>query len=400
MLNVVSLQKAIEIMNDCFPCGCFPGETVSVESISGRTAAEDIFSAEDIPSFSRSVMDGYAVKAADTFGASASMPSMLDVDGEILMGQTADKKLESGKCVKISTGGMLPDGADAVIPVEYTDEEAGNICLLYKSVSPLENVNARGDDVKQGQLVIEKGKLLSFTDVGVLAAMGRQNVRVAGKPVVGILSTGDELTEIWETPLPGQVRDVNSALLSAVCEKFGCGVKRYGIIRDEREAVTQAVRKAAEECDFVILSGGSSAGEKDMTASVIGELGRVLVHGISMKPGKPTIIGEIGGKAVFGLPGHPAACFFVAETVVKPFIERITGASAEKSFYECELYENISSNHGREEFICVRTENGVAYPLYGKSGVISLLSKCGGYIRIERDCEGLCRGERVRVFNF
>ncbi|MCQ2463654.1 MAG: molybdopterin molybdotransferase MoeA, partial [Clostridia bacterium] len=373
MLKVVTLEQAKDIICSRFPGEIISCETVDISQIPGRIAAEDIVSAEDVPAFSRSVMDGYAVKACDTYGASASMPSMLDIDGEILMGQTAEKKLEGGHCFRISTGGMLPGGADAVIPVEYTDEETGNMCLLYKSVSPLENVTSRGDDVKIGQCVIPRGKLLSFKDVGVLAAMGAEHIKVIRRPVAGIISTGDELTEISEKPRIGQIRDVNSHLLSAVCEKYGCEAKRYGIIRDDRSTLTQTIKKAVDECDFILISGGSSAGEKDMTASVISELGEVYIHGIAMKPGKPTIIGKINGKGIFGLPGHPAAAFFVAETAVKPFIDRITGARTVKSFYECELSENISSNHGREESTCVRTENGVASPPSGKPRITSPL---------------------------
>ncbi len=400
MLNVVSVENAKKIIREqfgSFECGC---EAVELYNAFGRTAACDILSKEDIPSFSRSTMDGYAVKAADTFGASDSIPAILTVRGEILMGENADFRIESGECVKISTGGMLPEGADSVVPVETAEEEIGGVCLCYKAVSPLENVTSRGDDVRAGQTVIKKGTVLNFTHIGVLAAMGADKVKVIKKPVVGIISTGDELTATSAQAQCGKVRDVNTFLLSAMCEKYGCASKPYGIIRDRREDILSAVKKACDECDAVLISGGSSAGLRDMTASVIGEIGSVLAHGIAMKPGKPTIIGKAGSKAIFGLPGHPAACCFVTEIIVREFFDICLKSDRIKRSIKCILSENISSNHGREEYLCVKIASGTAYPVYAKSGVISLLCDCDGYIQIGRDCEGLKKGEEVSVFSF
>lgn len=399
MLNVISVENAIKLINEEFSdirCEC---EAVKLYRTLGRVTAEDVVSPEDIPSFSRSTMDGYALKAEDTFGAGDSIPAMLKITGEVLMGQKADFEIKSGECMKISTGGMLPCGADAVIPVEVTEEEVGE-SLCYKSVSPFENVNSRGDDVKTGQTVIKKGTVLNFTHIGVMASMGIDMVRVVKKPLVGIISTGDELTDITEKAEIGKVRDTNSYLLFAMCEKFGAEPKSYGIVKDERNLVSSAIKKAAEECDIVLVSGGSSAGARDMTADIISEHGKVFAHGIAMKPGKPTIIGRIGNTAVMGLPGHPAACCFVAEVLVKKIIENCLGIDENQCGNKYILTENISSNHGREEYICVKTDGETATPLYAKSGVISLLSRCDGYIKIERDCEGLKKGEEVNVFSF
>lgn len=398
MLEVVPVNEAAEKIKAAFAQNNKKSETVPLSEAVGRTAAQNIVSRENVPLFSRSVMDGYALKAKDTFGAGDSIPCMLNIAGEILMGQEASISIGNGQCVKISTGGMLPEGADAVIPVELTEEDIGDICLVYKAVSPFENVTAKGDDVAEDQVVIKKGTVLTSAHIGVLAAMGQEKVCVAKKPLIGIISTGDELTDITEKSAPGKIRDVNTYLLSALTEKYGGIAKKYGIIRDEYEALLSALKTASEECDSVLISGGSSAGTRDMTARAISELGEVFIHGLAMKPGKPTIIGKIGGKAVFGLPGHPAACYFVTEILVKQLLHLLLGAESKENYAICKISENISSNHGREEMLCVRTENGIAFPLRGKSGIISLLSQADGYIKIDRDCEGLQKNETVKVY--
>lgn len=400
MLEVVSINDAIEKIKSEFKAETVSYETVSLSDSLGRITAEDILSLEDVPSFSRSTMDGFALKAKDTFGAGDSVPCILDVTGEILMGQEADMKISDGQCVKISTGGMLPFGADAVIPVELTEEEIGDICLVYKSVSPFENVTKKGDDVTENQIVIKSGTTITSAHIGVLAAMGYDKVCVRKKPLIGIISTGDELTDITEKTTPGKIRDVNTYLLSSLMTKYGCNTKTYGIVKDEYSVLLSAVKKASEECDCVLISGGSSAGARDMTADIIDGLGEVFIHGLAMKPGKPTIIGKIKNKVVFGLPGHPAACYFVTEIAVKQLINVLLGTEIRENINEYKISENISSNHGREELICVKTENGIAFPLFAKSGIISLLSQADGYIRIERDCEGIRKDETVKVYSF
>lgn len=399
MLNVVSVSDAVKLIKEKFNT-LSEKEYTFITDACGRVTTEDIVSKEDVPSFSRSTMDGFAVKASDTFGAGDSIPAMLDIKGEVFMGEEAAVIIEDGECIRISTGGMLPEGADAVIPVEVTEEETGDICLAYKSVSPFENVTRKGDDVRKNQIIIKSGTVLTPSHTGVLAAMGYNKICVRKKPLIGIVSTGDELVEITEKADTGKIRDVNTYLLSSLMTKYGCEVKRYGIIRDEYKALLSTINKASTECDCVLVSGGSSAGARDMTAKIISELGEVFIHGLAMKPGKPTIIGKIGEKAVFGLPGHPAACYFVTEIIVKHLIKILIGTEIRENINSYKISENISSNNGREEYICVRTDSETAYPVLGKSGIISLLSQAGGYIRIERDCEGLKKGEEVKVYSF
>ena len=398
MLNVITVEEAIRILKENFTesTAC---EDVPLDSAFGRITAEDIFSGEDVPSFSRSTMDGYALKAADTYGAGESMPAMLDIRSEILMGACADTEIHGGECVKISTGGMLPEGADAVIPVENTDEDNG-LCLVYKSVSPFENVTKKGDDVKIGDCVIKKGTLLSAAHIGQLASVGKAEIKVKKRPKVGIISTGNEIIELNEKLTAGKIREVNSHSLSALCTSYGCDVKRYGTVKDEYENIFGAVEKAKNECDIVLVSGGSSAGTKDMTVNVIEKIGTVFAHGLAMKPGKPTIIGRVDGKAVFGLPGHPAACWFVTEIIVKQLVNILLGREEKELVQTLKIKENISSNHGREEYICVKTDGEYASPVYGKSGLMSMLCEADGYIRIERNCEGLKKEETVNVYPF
>ena len=398
MLNVVTVEEAIKILKDNFPRSEYT-EKVYLDEALGRITAEDIFSDEDVPSFSRSTMDGYALVSSDTYGSGESMPSMLDIKGEILMGECADTPIKNGECMKISTGGMLPSGADAVIPVENTDEDNG-VCLVYKSVSPFENVTKSGDDIKTGELVLKKGMPVSPDRVGFLASVGKSEVNVVKKPTVGIISTGNEIIGLDENLTEGKIREVNSHQLLALCRLYGCEARYYGTVKDEYEAIFTAVEKAVSECDIVLISGGSSAGTKDMTVNVIEEIGTVFAHGIAMKPGKPAIIGKAHGKAVFGLPGHPAACYFVTEIIVKQLINILLGKDEKKTTQKLKIAENVSSNHGREEYICVRTDGKYAFPVYGKSGLMSVLCKADGYIKTERNCEGLQREETVEVFPF
>ncbi len=398
MLNVITVEEAIEILNKNFSQSA-KAETVSIDEAAGRITAEDIESGEDVPSFSRSTMDGYALYAADTYGSGESMPAMLDIAGEILMGERAAAGIERGKCFKISTGGMLPPGADAVIPVENTDEDCG-VCLVYKSVSPFENVTKKGDDIKCGECIIKKGTVLSPAHIGLLASVGKGTVSVIKRPVVGIISTGNEIIGIDEKPEEGKIREVNSHLLSALCRSYGCRVKLFGTVKDEYSEILTAVKNALEESDIVLISGGSSAGTKDMTVKVIDAVGEVFAHGLAMKPGKPTIIGKAGEKAVFGLPGHPGACCFVTEIIVKRLADILLGREYNNNSKTFRTAENISSNHGREEYICVKTQGEYAFPVYGKSGLISTICSSDGYIRIGRNCEGLKKDEAVEVFPF
>jgi molybdopterin molybdotransferase len=395
-LNVIPVADAVTEVRRISPHPTT--EIVSTESSAGRILAADIAADTDIPGFDRSVVDGYAVMASDTAGAGDSIPALLSCHGRIAMGRPdPDLVIRQGTCTYIPTGGVLPQGADAVVMVEYT-EEAADIVLVKRAVSHGENVLLRDEDFKSGEKIFSAGRRLSPQDAGVLAACGYASVPVAKKPVVGIISTGNELVPVTSVPGPGQVRDANAPMLAASLSEYGCIPRLYGIIPDERIAFEEVLSRAVPECDVVLLSGGSSKDDRDMTAGVIAALGTVLVHGIALAPGKPTIIGQIMGKPVFGLPGHPASAFVVLIAIVRPLIDRMLGIRVPlQRTVRATLAVNIPSQRGREEYVRVKLEDGIATPLFGKSGLLNTLVKSNGLVCIPAGAEGLEQGSTVEV---
>lgn len=400
MLNVVSLEEAIRITEKEFSFFKIENEKLNVPEALGRVLFADIISDENIPSFDRSTVDGYAVVSSDTFGAGESMPAMLNIKGEILMGEEANVLTRSGECIKISTGGMLPEGADAVVMVEYTEKMMDDTCLVYKAVSPFQNVTRAGDDVKKGSIVIKKGTVITSKHIGILCALGITEIECTRKIKVGIISSGDEIVPVEQSVPLGKIRDINSHFLSALMKENGCLTKEYGIVKDDFDKLYNTLQLACKECDIVLISGGSSAGSKDMTASVIEKNGTLYFHGIAVKPGKPTIFGKVNNKAVFGLPGHPAAAYIIAQAVVMNLISYCRSENNSSITITAEITESVSSNHGREEFVPVILDNGKAQPLFFKSGLVSLLSSADGYVIVPRNKEGLLKNEKVTVHLF
>lgn len=400
MLNVVSMDEAIRITQAEFSSYEIGNEKLNISDCLGRVLAEDIISNENIPPFDRSTVDGYAVLSSDTFGAGESIPSMLSLTGEIPMGEEAKDTVSSGECIKISTGGMLPKGADSVVMVEHTEQMIDGTCLVYKAVSPYQNVTKKGDDVKIGQKVISKGTLITSKHIGILCALGITEVECAKKIKVGIISSGDEIVAVEDEVPMGKIRDINSHFLASLIKENGYDAKEYGIVKDDFDELYCTLQKAADECDAVLISGGSSAGAKDMTAAVIDKNGEVFFHGIAVKPGKPTIFGKVKGKAVFGLPGHPAAAYLITKTVVMNLLRFCSKQESKPLTLSAEITENISSNHGREELVPVILNEGNAQPLFFKSGLVSLLSSADGFTVIPRNKEGLFKDEKVTVHLF
>jgi molybdopterin molybdotransferase len=395
-LSVVTVAEAVRDAVKIAPSAVT--EYVPVEQSAGRVLAEIITADTDIPGFDRSVVDGYAVRSLDTTGASDTLPSLLQCTGRVAMGTCGTKLvIRDNECAYIPTGGVLPEHADAAVMVEYA-EEAGDTILIKKPVSHGENVLLRDEDFKKGEIVFHAGRRLSPQDAGVLAACGCALVPVAKKPVVGIISTGNELVPVSVTPGPGQVRDANASMLAAWLAEYGCVPKLFGIVKDEREAFEEVIATALPACDLVLLSGGSSKDDRDMTAGVIASQGEVIIHGIAIAPGKPTIIGRIAKKPVFGLPGHPASAFVVLIAIVRPLLDAMLGL--EKPLLrtvKATLVENIPSQRGREEYVRVRVENGRATPLFGKSGLLNTLVKSDGLVCIPAGTEGLEKGSHVEV---
>ena len=394
-------------------------ESIDVISSLNRILAEDILAPQPLPDFQRTTVDGYAVHASDTHGASDSLPAYLTLIGEVPMGDSPEFEIKQGQCALIHTGGMLPNGADAVVMIEYTQTirrdgqlpaPTGNAEIeISRAVADGENVIRIGEDVAQGQLVLPKGTLVRPAEIGGLMALGIRTLRVVNKITVGLISTGDEVIDPSQAPRPGQVRDINSYTLGALVEKSGGAAKRYGIISDQFETLKEAAAKALSECDVVIITAGSSASTRDMTADVIRQLGEpgVLVHGINTRPGKPTILGVCNGKAVIGLPGNPVSALVNGYLFVVPVIEKLLGVLPKpRASVQAELTVNLASQAGREDWWPVkliqnRQSEIVIYsadPIFGKSNLIFTLASADGLLRIHPDATGLSAGETVEVF--
>lgn len=381
---------------------------VEVASSLGRVCAEDVRAPHPLPEFPRSTVDGFAVRARDTFGASDSLPAYLSLIGEVPMGGAPTFEVGAGQCAILHTGGMLPAGADAVVMLEYTQPAREGELEIQRAVAAGENVIRVGEDVAAETVILPRGRKVRPAEVGGLMALGILSLRVAKKPKVGLLSTGDEVVNPSQLPQPGQVRDINSYTLSALIERAGGEPLRYGVIGDQFAALETAARKALAECDAVLITAGSSASTRDMTAEVISRLGEpgVLVHGINTKPGKPTILGACKGKAVIGLPGNPVSALVNGYLFVSPVIERLLGETPRpQATVRARLTVNLPSQAGREDWwpvgLAGNRESGVggydAEPIFGKSNLIFNLVHADGLLRIPPDATGLAAGEIVEV---
>ena len=401
MLSVKTPEEVLALIEEEFAPLPGRGETVPLSAAIGRVLAEDVTAGEYVPAFDRSTVDGYAVRARDTFGCSDSIPAILSQTGQVLMGQGADKPLEPDCCIAVPTGGAVPEGADSVVMIEYTEDYGDGSIGIAKAAAPGQNMIFKGDDVYPGKPVLEQGRLLTDRDIGALAAIGCVQVPVVKKPRVGILSTGDELVPPEQQPGPGQIRDVNGPMLQALFAAAGAEVDYYGILKDEEKQLKAAVKSAENTCDLVVISGGSSVGVKDATCRIIESLGTLLLHGIAMKPGKPTILGKCGGKPIVGLPGHPVAAYFVTKLFVLPLLSRLMGQKVQTFTVTARLSESLSANHGRAQYQCVKLRRTgdflTAYPIRSKSGLITTLAGADGFFCIGRDCEGLPEGAEIQV---
>lgn len=383
-------------------------ERVPIAQALDRVLAADVISPTDLPTFPRSTMDGFAVRAVDTYGASEGLPAYLTVVGESPMGQAPSVRVAPGQAVRISTGAMLPQGTDAVVMVENTQEIGNNTIEVLRPVAPGENVVQIGEDTVRGERVLPRGHILRPQDLGALAAVGVVHVEVAPRLRVGVISSGDEVVPPDVEPAPGQVRDVNTYTLTALTHRLGHVPVAYGIIRDDPEALRRAARRAWEECDVVILSAGSSVSTRDMTAQAIASLGEpgILVHGVSLRPGKPTILAVAGGKPVFGLPGNPVSCMVTYDLFVAPALYHLSGCPAPPARHKvwARLTKNIASAPGRVDYVQVRLEERDgelwAEPVFGKSNLIYTLVRADGMVRVGLDRGGLSSGEMVAVVLF
>ena len=372
-------------------------ETIIIDEADGRVLAESILTQEDIPGFDRSWKDGYAVIAQDTYTATENSPVILSLCGSIAMGKTEKGQIQSGECMYIPTGGQMPDGADAVVMIEYA-EHVGDKVLIRQPVVIRENVIAKDEDFCAGTIIYPVGSTLRPQDIGVLAAIGKTRISVRKNPRIAIISTGVELVPAEAIPRIGEVREVNSHLISVFLRRQGATPVRYGIIRDNLEELIRTIEIASHECDAVIVSGGSSKDRNDITFRAIASLGKVFVHGISIAPGKPTIIGQCEEVPVIGLPGHPVSTFMVMTLVAIHLIQAMKGAPCQHIYKKTiKMATDLKSEGGREQYIRVRIDHDQATPVLGKSGLLNTLLYSDGIIHIPSGKEGLVKGEEVEV---
>ncbi len=386
-------------------------ETIALEDGCGRITATELIAPEQLPPFSRSTMDGFAVRARDTFGCSESEPALLTIVGEIAMGSSGrDISLRPGQTARIWTGGELAARSDGVVMVEYSHLLDDRTVEIFRPVAPGENVIRAGEDTEAGAVVLEKGRQLRPQDLGVLAGLGITEVSVHRKPVVAILSTGDELVPPDRQPGPGQIRDINSTTLAALVAEAGGVARNIGIIGDDFDTMFQACCEALAQADMVLLSGGSSVGKRDFTLAVLEKLdhAELLAHGVAIRPGKPTILARQNNKPLFGLPGHVASAMVVFYLFFRPLLQKLGGRTDNSGLLTIQAItgEQIPSAIGREEYVRVqlRRQNPgqppVATPIYGKSGLLTPLIKADGLLVIDRDSEGLDQGTPARVLLF
>ncbi|MEN6461585.1 MAG: molybdopterin molybdotransferase MoeA [Syntrophomonas sp.] len=398
-LKVLNFQDARNQITKHFPES--QTEIVSLVNSYNRILAQEITSAEDLPAFSRTTVDGYAVNAVDTFGSSESLPGFLDLVGEVEMGQPPEFAIAKGQCCWLPTGGMLPKGADSAVMVEYTEKLGDKTVLVYRPAAPLENVMQKGEDVARGQALFTAGKRVRPQDIGLLASLGICEIPVFKPYKIGILSTGDEIIPVQDIPTLGQIRDVNSHSIAAAILSCGGIPQCYPLVKDSFDDLKKTVGQALQENDAVLMSGGSSVGVADFTLDVLLSFpdSELLFHGIAVKPGKPTMAVRIKDKMVIGLPGHPVSALMMFYIICAPVLRFIPSQAS-----DARITNNIASQAGRDDFIPVQLVNGpegkLAQPLLGKSGLMSILALADGYIHIPYEKQGIEAGEMVRVNMF
>jgi molybdopterin molybdotransferase len=382
-------------------------EKVRLEESLHRVLFEDIVSTTNLPEFPRSTVDGFALKAKDTYGASERNPAILRLIGEIPMGQISDMEVKDGEAVKVATGGMVPEGTDAVQMLEYTEWLDNHTLHAFKPISPLENVIQVGEDVKAGDVVLPRGHLIRPQDIGLMAGIGKAEVHVFLRPKVAVISTGDEIVPIESVPRPGEVRDINRYTVVSMVEEIG-GIPFFlGIVKDSFDDLKEKIELGLRDTDMVVITGGSSVGTLDLTREVLQTFPgtEILGHGVSIRPGKPTLLADINGKPFLGLPGHPVSAVVIFHFFGKPILKILSGLSSNVVWHQTRVKakaaSNIPSVPGREDYARVKLEERDgsfwAHPLFGKSGAISHLAKANGLIKIGIDEEGLEEGEEAEV---
>jgi molybdopterin molybdotransferase len=402
-LSAVTSKEATSVIS-AFSLPPKKTETVPITSAIGRILAEDIIATEDVPPFARSLVDGFAVRVKDVYGARETTPSLLVTKGEVQVGEETSLTVASGEAVYVATGAMLPAGADGVVMQEQT-RQAGRDLEVTKPVHKAENICFQGEDIRKGSQVMRGGMRISPFSLGVLAALGIAQVPVYKVPAVALISSGNEIVPVDAPLRPGKVHDINGHAISGLVASRGASVRSLGIAADTVEEIAGKI-EAAREFDLILLSGGSSKGQSDFVTMAIERLGgEILFHGINVRPGKPTIFAKLWGKPVFGLPGHPVSCSLVAVRFVFPLLAALAGENNITEYVlPGRLEVNVPSTYGVEEYVRVKVARGehgyLVSPLFAKSAVISMLAEANGYIVVPEGKEGLEAGEEVEVYPF
>lgn len=408
-LKIKESEEAKEIIQEKFDELYSPqSEIIDIADSYERITFSDIKSRINFPPFDRSLKDGFAINAEDSYGVNEENPKRLKVIDFLEAGSFTDKTVEPGTTVEISTGAPVPDGANAVVMVEFANRESDNPDLasdeveILTSVTPSQDIGKKGSDVQAGQVILEKNKLLNPPKIGVIAAQGIDTVEVYKKPVVGVISTGNELLTNQEEIKPGKIYDVNSEMIKAGVESCGAEGRTLGIVKDVYDDLKAKITESLKECDILLCSGGTSAGVGDNIRQILDEIGTVYIHGITVQPGKPTILGVVDGKIVIGLPGNPVSAIVIFNVFVAPSIKKLAGFVDEQPHktIKGKLARRIHSPIGRMQYQLVRVEDGIVYPIFKDSGAIFSLASAAGYTKVSKQTEMVEEGEEVEVTLF
>ena len=366
----------------------------------GRVLATPVIATRDVPPFNRAAMDGFAVRASDTAGASRTAPQTLKRVETVHTGSVPTVPLAAGQCTEIATGAPLPDGSDAVVMVEATERESDDAIRILTAVRPAQHVGRRGADIRAGECVVDRGALLTPSRIGAIAALGIGDLEVFDRPTVALLSTGNEIVDPGLPLGPGQIYDINRYTLTAVVQAHGGCVRTHSTVGDSIPALEDAVTACLQN-DVIVFSGGSSVGERDLTLEVVAAMGEVVFHGVAVKPGKPTLFGRIGKTLVFGMPGYPTSCLSNAYMLLAPLLRKMAHLPPARAVtVTVPAAQRIVSAPGRHQFYTVRVVENRAVAAFKASGDITSMSRADGYIEIPAETDIVDEGEMVRVTLF
>ena len=401
-LKIKECDEAQDIIQDLFDKYCTAqSEEIDCEDAYGRVLFNDVYSRMDFPPFDKALKDGFAILSEDSYGASEESPNTLDVIDFLEAGSITDKKVEKGKCIEISTGAAIPEGANAVVMVEYCEKFDDKV-NLFTTATPSQDIAKKGSDIEEGKLILKKGDILTPGKIGVLLSQGFKTIEVYKKPTVGIISSGNEITMQGQDLPFGKIYDVNGNMIKNDAVSCGADAKFLGVVRDNYDRVKEKIQESLEDVDILLCSGGTSAGLGDVIKHVLDELGEVYIHGISVQPGKPTIVGVINEKLVIGLPGNPVSALMIFNAFVASPLSSVAGIKKEfeQKVINGVMTRRIHSPVGRMQYQLVKVDGSDVQPIFKDSGAIFSLSSAYGYVNVEKSVELLDEGEEVEVYLF